>query len=94
VRHEPSAVILTIARRVRFDTLVLREEIVRGQHVDGFKVETHEGSRWRTLATGTTIGAKRIVRVNPVTADRVRVVMTSSLGRPSLVEVALYRSPR
>ena len=93
VRHAPSTVILTLPRLVRFDTLVLREQIARGQYVEGFKVETDEGSRWRTVATGTTIGAKRIARVNPVTADRVRVTLTSSLGRPSLAEVALYRSP-
>ena len=93
VRHEKAAVILTLPKLVRFDTVVLREEIVRGQCVETFTIETDEGSRWRTIATGTTVGAKRIVRVNPHTADRVRISMTATLGRPALAEVALYRSP-
>ena len=93
VRHDASGVMVTLTGLARFDTVVLREEIARGQRVERFTLETDEGSRWRTIGTGTTIGAKRIVRVNPVTADRVRVSMTSSLGRPSLAEVALYRSP-
>ena len=93
VQHDASGVLVTLPRLARFDTVVLGEEIERGQLVESFTVETDEGSRWRTIATGTTIGAKRILRVNPVTADRVRVRMTSSLGRPNLAGVSLYQSP-
>ena len=93
VRHGPGDVVLTLAKPAEVDTIVLREEIERGQMVETFTVETDDGTRWRTAATGTTIGAKRIVRINPVTAGRVRVGMQSSLGRPSLAAVALHRSP-
>jgi alpha-L-fucosidase len=93
VRHEPGTVTVTLARAAQFDTIVLREEIARGQLVEAFTVETDDGSRWRTIGSGTTIGAKRIVRVNSMAAPRVRVSMQSSLGRPSLAEAALYRSP-
>lgn len=94
VRHEPSAVIVTLAKASEVDTVVLREEIEGGQTVEAFTVEQDGGSGWQRIASGTTIGAKRILRVNPVTAARVRVSMQSSLGRPALAEVALYRSPR
>ena len=92
VRHEPSHVVLTLAKTVAFDTIVMCEEIERGQMVEGFTVETDDGNRWKPLASGTTIGAKRMVRVNSVTAARVRVSMQSSLGRPSLTDIALHQS--
>jgi alpha-L-fucosidase len=93
VRHEPGDVVLTLAKASAFDTVVMREEIERGQMVETFTIETDDGSGWKRLADGATIGAKRIIRVNPVTAGRVRVSMQTSLGRPSLSEVALYQSP-
>ena len=93
VQHEPSGVLVTLPRRARFDTVVLREEIERGQLVETFTVETDDGNGWQPLATGTTIGAKRIVRVNAVTAARVRVTMQTSLGRPSLAAASLHQSP-
>ncbi|HEY6785340.1 MAG TPA: hypothetical protein VI159_10325, partial [Gemmatimonadales bacterium] len=66
------------------------EEIERGQAIEAFTIETDDGSGWKLLAQGTTIGAKRIVRVNHVIAARVRIRMQSSFGRPSLADVGLY----
>lgn len=92
VRHEPTDVLLTLTKPSEFDTIVIREEIERGQVVEGFTVAADDGSAWKTIASGTTIGAKRIVRINAVIADRVRVSLHASLGRPRIAEVALYRS--
>jgi alpha-L-fucosidase len=92
VRHEAGSVALTLGKTAEFDTIVLREEIARGQMVETFTVDTDDGDRWRRIASGTTIGAKRILRISPVTADRVRVSMQSTLGRPGLAGVALCKS--
>lgn len=90
VRHGPGEVVLTLTKTARFDTVVIREEIERGQVIEAFTIETDDGSGWKPLAQGTTIGAKRIVRVNYVIAARVRIRMQSSFGRPSLADVGLY----
>ena len=92
-RREPGGVVYTLGARARFDTVVILETIEQGQRIDGFTIAIDEGSGWRTVASGTTIGAKRIVRIKPVEADRVRVRLTSSLGRPRTAPIALYQSP-
>jgi len=69
---------------------VIREEIERGQTIEAFTVEMDDGSGWKLLTQGTTIGAKRIVRVNYAIANRVRISMQSSFGRPSLADVGWY----
>lgn len=95
IRHEAAGVVVTLARPAGFDTVVMREEIERGQLIDAFTVETDDAGHWTTIASGTTIGSKRIIRVTPVTAARVRVSVHSTLvhlGRPRLADVALYQS--
>jgi len=76
-----------------FDLIVIRESITHGQRVERFTVEGDEGSRWRALATGTTIGAKRIIRIQPFTTNGIQIRLESALGAPRISEVALYRSP-
>jgi len=89
----PTRVSLQLRTLETFDVIVIRESIAHGQRVEGFTVEGDEGSRWRPIAAGTTIGAKRIIKIAPYTTDGVRIGLESALGVPRISEVALYRSP-
>ncbi|MFO0784109.1 MAG: alpha-L-fucosidase [Phycisphaerales bacterium] len=58
----------------RFDRVVLKEDIASGQRVKRFRISVSDDMTvWRTLAEGTTVGHKRIVRVPPTEAKAVRV---------------------
>ena len=70
--------------------VVLQEYIPLGQRVAEFCVEALVDSEWRTLASGTTIGRKRILAVDPVTASVFRVRITSALAEPVLNGFGLY----
>ncbi|MEM8712325.1 MAG: alpha-L-fucosidase, partial [Planctomycetota bacterium] len=50
-------------------------------------------SKLVTLASGTTIGARRILRVEPTTTRRIRVAIDESLATPALSRLSLYLSP-
>lgn len=54
----------------KFDRIVLQEDLSKGQRVTTWTVEA-DG---RAIASGTTIGYKRIVRIDPITAKDVRVI--------------------
>ncbi|MEU0533310.1 alpha-L-fucosidase [Amycolatopsis tolypomycina] len=78
---------------VTFDQIRLGEDITRGQHVEGALVQAEIGGTWQTLATVTTIGYTRLVTLPaPVTAGRLRVVVTQSRATPYLATFALYRT--
>jgi len=60
----PVTLEVTLPREVTFKRVVLQEQIRRGQRVEAFTIEARQADgQWRTLATATTIGYKRIVVV-------------------------------
>lgn len=76
-----------------FDVISLQEPIaLRGQRIEGFSVDTWDGSAWTNRTTGTTVGHKRLLKLgSPVTTSRVRFSITASRLNPSLAEVGLYK---
>jgi alpha-L-fucosidase len=75
-----------------FDRILLREPIRFGQRVSAFILEIPDGSGWRKIARGTTVGQKRILRIPPVTTDRVRLTIQEALAAPALSEVGLFKA--
>ncbi|MFO0963610.1 MAG: alpha-L-fucosidase [Phycisphaerales bacterium] len=84
---------LTLPRAVRFDRVQLGEPVHLGQRIKQFEVDVREGSAWRTVAKGTTVGQRRIVRFDPVEADAVRIRVLDARACPALSEVSLHASP-
>lgn len=70
--------------------IVLQEFIKLGQRVKAFNVEAFSSGAWRPLAEGTTIGYKRILRVDPTQAEKVRVNITASKASPVLSNIEVY----
>ena len=86
---------ITLPEERTFNLVEVREDISRGQRVSSFRVEIPEdGDGWRTVAEGTTIGYKRILRMPECSARRVRVVITGAYARPVLDGVSLYAEYR
>jgi alpha-L-fucosidase len=78
-----------------FDRAMIQEAIALGQRVRSFAIEAWDGRAWRTIAEGTTIGYKRLLRFNPVTAPRVRLTIRDARACPAIGEFGLFKaSPR
>jgi alpha-L-fucosidase len=78
---------------VTFDVLSLQENIRAGQRIESFLFEVWMNDAWVTMARGTTIGYKRILRIPRTRAERMRIVIESARMRPTLGEVGLYLRP-
>jgi alpha-L-fucosidase len=70
--------------------LLLQEYIKLGQRISGFTVDIWLNNAWQTVASGTTIGYKRILKLNPVTTDKVRVNITASKACPVLSNLEIF----
>ena len=81
-----------LPRETTFDRILLQEPIRFGQRVAAFVVEIPAGDGWREIALGTTVGYKRILRIPPVTTDRVRLTIQEAIAPPALSEVGLFRA--
>jgi alpha-L-fucosidase len=76
-----------------FDRVLLQEPIALGQRVKSFVIEAEEGGAWKEIARGKTIGHKRIVRLPPRSARRIRVRVEDARGCPALSRLGLFRTP-
>lgn len=76
-----------------FNIICLQEDITKGQRVEAFHVEvSDDGKTWKTIASGTTIGYKRLLRLDSVVkAESVRYVIDGSRAEPEISSFRLYR---
>jgi alpha-L-fucosidase len=84
---------VTLPSARSFDRALLQEYIREGQRVERFHVDAWDGSAWRRLADGTTIGYKRLLRFPAVTASKVRLVIDESRLNPTISTFGLYKGP-
>lgn len=73
-----------------FDRILISERIELGQRVYGFTIEALVADDWKPIASGTTIGYKRLLRIEPVVAEKLRLTITDALAPPAICEVGVY----
>lgn len=79
---------------VTVDVFDLREDVAaHGQCVEGFRIDTFDGSAWHVLLHSGTIGLRRCLRTAPVTAVGFRYVIERSRGAPAVQHFGLHRRP-
>ncbi len=81
---------ITLPRPERISCVVLREPIVLGQRIASFVVDVLEDNIWHPVATGTTIGNKRIVTFASVETRGIRLRILESKDCPLLSSFELY----
>ena len=78
-----------------FDVVMIQEPIQLGQRISSYRVDAFVGASWETIARGTTVGHKKLDRLDhPVTTSRVRLVVETALADPLVAEFGLFRDPR
>ena len=75
-----------------FDRVVVQEDIRGGQHIAGFVVEAEIAGQWRRIATGSTVGHKRILPIPLTNATAVRVAVLDAHGSSRISRVSLHRA--
>ncbi len=76
-----------------FNRFLVQEYIRLGQRVKSFTVEVFVDEDWKELASGTTIGYKRILRFPSVEATKVRFTITGSKSCPVISNIGIYNAP-
>jgi len=70
--------------------VLVQEYIKLGQRVKDFAVEVQKDGNWLEVAKGTTIGYKRILRLDPVEAQKVRIVINDSKACPVISNIEVF----
>lgn len=83
--------IIQLGKPVKVNRVLLQEYIPTGQRVKSFSVEySSNGKDFERLTEGTTIGFKRILSFNEVTASHIKVIISDSKAAPVLSSASLY----
>ena len=77
-----------------FDVISLQEYIPLGQRIERFNVEVYNENlgEWKQVAEGQTIGYKRLIRLAPMSASKIRINITSSQNIPLINDVSVYKA--
>jgi alpha-L-fucosidase len=70
--------------------VVLQEYIKLGQRVKSFEIETWKDNAWKKAVGATTIGYKRILKLDQVKTNKIRIRITESKACPLIAKVAVY----
>jgi alpha-L-fucosidase len=82
--------ILDLGESKLINFVVVQEYIKLGQRVKAFSVEVERNGKWQAIAKGTTIGYKRILRVFPTEARKIRLVISDSKACPVISNLEIY----
>ena len=82
--------VVPLRRPRRVGLVDLREQIEEGQVVARYVVEGYDGTRWRTLSEGRTIGCRKIDRCPPVDVELLRLRILEALDTPAPVRLGAY----
>jgi len=81
-------------KEVAFNRLLVQEYIRLGQRVKEFSVEALVEGAWEKIASETTIGYKRILRLPTTTASKIRLNIKQSKACPLITNLEVYHAPK
>ncbi|MBI1807518.1 MAG: alpha-L-fucosidase, partial [Ignavibacteria bacterium] len=80
--------------RKEFDRIMIQEPIQLGQRISSFEIQIFKNDTWETVAQGTTIGYKRILRISPAQTDKIKIVIKESNNSPAISNIALFKASK
>ena len=73
--------------------VVLEEDVLFGQHVERFSLSYYRNGKWLPVETDeelTTIGFKRIIRINPATMEKLRIRIIKTQAPVVFYRISAY----
>lgn len=84
-------VVITLNGEKEFDLIRIRENIKLGQRLDSVVIDTWDNGKWEKLASATSIGANRLIKLSkPAKATKLKVKLFAPVA-PTLSDFALFK---
>lgn len=76
----------------KFDRILLQEPIKFGQRICSFDIQVLKPGGWQTIASGTSIGYKRLLRITPITGSKLRINIRDANNTPALSNFGIFKA--
>lgn len=90
---ERKSKIYSLKNKSLINTILLQEDISKGQRVESFTCEGYINSQWVKLAEGTTIGYKRLLKIADCNPEKIRLTINSSRSKANISNVGAFYAP-
>ena len=81
---------IDLKKNTKVKYVVLEEFIRLGQRISKFNIEAWNKGKWRKVADATTVGHKRILKLNGIETEKLRVNILSSKACPLISGISVY----
>jgi alpha-L-fucosidase len=88
-----ASIVFEFNKPTPINRILLQEYIKLGQRVKAFNVEAKVDEKWISLAQETTIGYKRILRIDRVTASALKINIADSKASILISNIEAYNAP-
>ncbi len=79
-RSLPPSFTWDLGTPARFNVAMLKEDLRLGQRIESFALDIRDGTGWKEIAAGTTVGWKKLLRFPAVESTGVRVRLLGARG--------------
>lgn len=91
--HKDTYFDIDFHKETALDLIMLCENIENGQKIEQVEVSVWKNDSWVKAAKATTIGNKRIVRLDGMTASKIRIAIVQSRDIPEITRLGIYKLP-
>jgi alpha-L-fucosidase len=81
---------LKLAKKQEINHVIIQEDIKNGERIRKYRIEAFVNSKWEIIANGSCIGQKRIQQFEPVTINKIRLVVEESIATPQIKSFSVY----
>ena len=76
----------------KFDRILLQEPIKFGQRICSYDIQLLKPGGWQTIASGTSIGYKRLLRITPIAGSKLRINIRDANNTPALSNFGIFKA--
>lgn len=91
-RIREAELVVDLGETVTFDVILIQEPIVFGQRISEFEVFAEINGTWMLLSKKQPIGYKRLLKINPTAASKIKLNIKEANGPPALSNFELFLS--
>ena len=88
----PAQLEMQFDHEILFDRIMIQEPICLGQRISRFSIEVERQNRREPVFEGTTVGYKRLIRIEPVKASKVIITILQAENTPAVANVGIFLS--
>ena len=91
--HTTGTIEIALAAPSPVDHVVLGEPPHASGRIRRFTIQARTVDGWTTVATGTTVGTRRVLQHPTVMANRIRITVERATSSPALAHVGVHSGP-